>query len=66
MKAKIEIRFPQIWDLCQQCVECFNLVLGHVIVMEDRKIFLSCKRRLYCCFIDSKKAFDSVDRNLLW
>ena len=27
---------------------------------------LSCKRRLYCCFIDYKKAFDSVDRNLLW
>jgi hypothetical protein len=24
------------------------------------------KKRLYCAFIDSKKAFDSVDRSKLW
>ena len=24
------------------------------------------KRRLYCCFVDYKKAFDTVNRNYLW
>lgn len=27
---------------------------------------LSQRKRLYCCFIDSQKAFDSVDRYYLW
>lgn len=28
--------------------------------------FLSQKKRLYCCFIDYRKAFDVIDRALLW
>jgi hypothetical protein len=27
---------------------------------------LSVKKRLYCCFVDSIKAFDSVQRVMLW
>jgi len=27
---------------------------------------LSVKRRLYCCFVDYTKAFDSVQRVMLW
>ena len=29
-------------------------------------IYLSQKKRIYCAFIDYKKAFDSIKRNLLW
>ena len=29
-------------------------------------IYLSKKKRLYCCFIDYEKAFDRVDRSSLW
>ena len=28
--------------------------------------FLSKKKKLYCCFVDYQKAFDSVDHVLLW
>ena len=29
-------------------------------------VYLSKRKRLYCCFVDYKKAFDTVNRSKLW
>jgi hypothetical protein len=28
--------------------------------------FINDKKKLFCCFIDFKKAYDLIDRNCLW
>ena len=41
--------------------------MDHVFVLKVLiNLYLSRKKRLYCCFIDYKKAFDSVPRIELW
>lgn len=43
-------------------------VLDNLLVMKTliQKTLKMKRSKLYCCFIDFEKAFDSVDRNLLW
>ena len=41
--------------------------MGHVFALHCLiDVYLQRKRRLFCAFIDYKKAFDSVQRGLLW
>jgi hypothetical protein len=41
--------------------------MDHVFTLKSLlDLYLSKKKRLYCCFVDYKKAFDLVDRVLLW
>ena len=41
--------------------------LDHIFVLYSViNYYLSKKKRVYCAFVDYKKAFDLVDRNLLW
>ena len=41
--------------------------LDHVFVLNELiNIYLQRKKRLYCCFIDYKKAFDTINRCALW
>ena len=39
-----------------------NIFIMHTLISKARKS----KRKLYCCFVDFKKAFDSVPRHSLW
>ena len=42
-------------------------VLDHVFALKSIiDIYLSSKKKLYICFIDYKKAFDSINRQKLW
>lgn len=39
----------------------------HIFVFNELiQIYLNQNKRLYCCFIDYKKAFDTINRSLLW
>ena len=41
--------------------------IDHVFVMHSLiDLYLAQKKRLYCAFVDYKKAFDLVDRSSLW
>ena len=41
--------------------------MDHVFVLNELiNIYLHKKERLYCCFIDYKKAFDTINRCALW
>jgi hypothetical protein len=41
--------------------------MDHVFTLQSLlELYLSKKKRLYCCFVDYKKAFDLVDRVILW
>ena len=41
--------------------------LDHIFVLNSLiDLYLSRKKRLYCAFVDCKKAFDLVDRSSLW
>ena len=41
--------------------------MDHAFVLNEIiNLYLHKKERLYCCFIDYQKAFDTINRNLLW
>ena len=41
--------------------------IDHVFVLNELiNIYLQKKKRLYCCFIDYQKAFDTINRSALW
>ena len=41
--------------------------LDHVFVLNELiNIYLNQNKRMYCCFIDYQKAFDTIDRSALW
>ena len=41
--------------------------LDHIFTIRSLlDIYLAKKKKLYCCFVDYKKAFDTIDRVLLW
>ena len=41
--------------------------IDHILVLHSIiDLYLSQKKRVYCAFVDYKKAFDSVDRLSLW
>lgn len=41
--------------------------LDHILTIRCiLDLYLARRKRLYCCFVDYRKAFDSVDRILLW
>ena len=40
-----------------------HVFLLHTLIMIDSKVL---KKKLFCCFVDYKKAFDSVARVHLW
>ena len=41
--------------------------VDHIFVLHSIvDFYLSQRKRIYCAFIDYRKAFDSVDRTLLW
>ena len=41
--------------------------IDHVFVLKSlADIYLSKRQRLYCCFVDYKKAFDTINRATLW
>ena len=41
--------------------------MDHVFVLNELiNIYLHKKKRLYCCFIDYQKAFDTINRSALW
>ena len=41
--------------------------VDHMFVLKSLvDIYLSRNRRLYCCFVDYRKAFDTVNRSKLW
>jgi hypothetical protein len=42
---------------------CLDHLFTLTTIIEDR---LRRRKKLYCCFVDARKAFDKVDRNLLW
>lgn len=39
-----------------------HIFVLHIVI----DLYLSVKKRVYCAFIDYKKAFDSVERSILW
>ena len=41
--------------------------LDHIFVLNELiNLYLHSRKRLYCCFIDYKKAFDTINRAALW
>ena len=41
--------------------------IGHLFVLKSlADMYLSKRQRLYCCFVDYKKAFDKINRTTLW
>ena len=41
--------------------------MDHAFVLNEIvNLYLHKKKRLYCCFIDYQKAFDTINRNALW
>ena len=41
--------------------------IDHVSVLKSlADMYLSKRQRLYCCFVDYKKAFDTINRATLW
>ena len=41
--------------------------IDHLFVLKSlADVYLSKRKRLYCCFVDYKKAFDTVNRSKLW
>ena len=45
----------------------FYSTLDHIFVLNELiNIYLHKKKRLYCCFIDYQKAFDTINRSALW
>ena len=41
--------------------------IDHLFVLKSlANIYLSKRQRLYCCFVDYKKAFDTINRATLW
>ena len=41
--------------------------IDHIFVLNELiNLYLEKKQRLYCCFIDYKKAFDTINRTALW
>ena len=41
---------------------CFSIYVLHSII----NLYITKKKKLYCAFIDFKKAFDRIDRSCLW
>ena len=41
--------------------------IDHLFVLKSlADLYLSKRKRLYCCFVDYKKAFDTINRSTLW
>ena len=41
--------------------------IDHLFVLKSlADLYLSKRKRLYCCFVDYKKAFDTINRPTLW
>ena len=41
--------------------------IDHVFVLKSlADMYLNKRQRLYCCFVDYKKAFDTINRTTLW
>ena len=41
--------------------------IDHLIVLKSlADLYLRKRKRLYCCFVDYKKAFDTINRSTLW
>ncbi len=41
--------------------------MDHIFVLKHiLDLFISKKRKLYCCFVDYTKAFDTIWREVLW
>ena len=41
--------------------------MDHIFVLHTLiELYLSQKKRMYCCFIDYHEAFDTINRNALW
>ena len=44
-----------------------NSTIDHIIVLKTlADIYLNKRKRLYCCFVDYQKAFDTINRTKLW
>ena len=44
-----------------------NSTIDHVVVLHlVIELYQSVRKRVFCAFIDYLKAFDSIDRSLLW
>ena len=44
-----------------------NSTIDHIFVLKTlADIYLNKRKRLYCCFVDYQKAFDTMNRTKLW
>ena len=44
-----------------------NSTIDHIFVLKTlADIYLNKRKRLYCCFVDYQKAFDTINRTKLW